>query len=58
MSATQAVADRPDTAEATTYDAIIIGAGISGAASVFFGVEAIDYLPLRPSNTSPKSGWL
>ena len=35
-----------------------IGAGISGAASVFFGVEAIDYLPLRPSNTSPKSGWL
>ncbi len=30
MSATQAVADRPDTAEATTYDAIIIGAGISG----------------------------
>jgi cation diffusion facilitator CzcD-associated flavoprotein CzcO len=30
MSATQAVADRPDTAAATTYDAIIIGAGISG----------------------------
>jgi len=30
MSATQAVADRPDTEAATTYDAIIIGAGISG----------------------------
>jgi cation diffusion facilitator CzcD-associated flavoprotein CzcO len=30
MSATQAIADGPDTAAATTYDVIVIGAGISG----------------------------
>jgi cation diffusion facilitator CzcD-associated flavoprotein CzcO len=30
MSATQPVADRPKTAAAATYDAIVIGAGISG----------------------------
>jgi len=30
MSATQTIAERPDTAAADTFDAIIIGAGISG----------------------------